>query len=391
MTAIDFDRVNRFLVQDALPFWSTAGSYDNGCFVEHLDLNGTPVDPGFTRTRVQARQIYVFCHAHVAGLMDAGDMCARAVEFFMKSAWLGPERGWAKLIDRQGAVLDGGFDFYDVSFALFALGWYYRLSGDPRCLALAHQTLDFLKKEVAHPAGGFLNDAAASQPRQQNPHMHLIEAMNVWHEATGDDRFSDVAGNVLHLFETRFCDPHSGALYEFFGDDWRRLEGEAGKIVEPGHQFEWAWIIGHRGRLAGQPCPDLMRRLIDSALRGHDVETGLTIDQVDDSGRPLAASLRLWPQTEAIKAALAEREFLHVDTNARIATILGALFERFLDVAPVPGTWIDHFDAHGSPIVNKIPASSLYHLTLAFLELLRMRPQLAQANPLTSTHSPYVL
>jgi mannose/cellobiose epimerase-like protein (N-acyl-D-glucosamine 2-epimerase family) len=378
MISIDFNRARRFLADDALPFWSDTGFYDNGCFVEHLDLSGTPVDPGFTRTRVQARQIYVFCHAHLAGIFPANEMCERAAGFFMRSAWLGPERGWAKLIDREGGVKDGSYDFYDVSFALFAIGWYYRLSGDPRCLELAHATLDFLERHAGHPAGGFRNNESASLPRQQNPHMHLVEALNVWFEATGEARFGDLAERVLVLFETRFTDPASGALFEFFNDDWSRFDGPMGRIVEPGHQFEWAWIIGHNGRMTGKTRYPLMQRLIASATRaGYNPQTGLTIDQVDGEGQVLAGSTRLWPQTESIKAALAEREFLGGETNSRISLALSGLFDRFLDPAPVSGTWIDHYDDQWSPIVDKVPASSLYHITLAFLDLLRLEPMLS--------------
>lgn len=375
MSAIAFDRARAFLCDQALPLWSTTGRYDNGCYVEHLDLAGAPVDPGFTRTRVQARQLYVFCHSQLAGLGTFREQCDQSAEFFMRSAWLGPDAGWAKLIDTKGSVLDGNYDFYDVSFALFAIGWYYRLSADARCLELAHATLDYLDRHAAHPDGGFRNDVASSLPRQQNPHMHLVEALNVWFEATGEARFAHQATRIIDLFETRFVDPQSGALHEFFNDDWSRLDAPAGRIVEPGHQFEWAWIIGHNGRITGQERHALMARLIDSATRaGYSSTSGLTIDQVDPEGRVISPHTRLWPQTESIKAALAAREFLERDTEDRIALTLDGLFARFLDTGPVPGTWIDHYDDAGAIIVNKIPASSLYHITLAFLDLLRLRP-----------------
>jgi mannose/cellobiose epimerase-like protein (N-acyl-D-glucosamine 2-epimerase family) len=50
------------------------------------------------------------------------------------------------------------------------------------------------------------------------------------------------------------------------------------------------------------------------------------------------------------------------------------LFRHFLDPAPVPGTWIDHVDADARPRVDKIPASTLYHVFLAFAELMRVAP-----------------
>jgi mannose/cellobiose epimerase-like protein (N-acyl-D-glucosamine 2-epimerase family) len=372
--AIRFDEARAFLVEAALPLWTTRGVYDNGCFVEHFDLAANPVDPGYTRIRAQARQIYVLCHADVAGLYQSRDVADRAIEFFIASAWLGPDRGWARRISRHGALIDPTSDLYEISFAMFALAWRYRVAPDPRLLAIAHQTLDFLDARMKHLHGGYHNDSEASAPRQQNPHMHLTEAMNAWFEASGDARFIALAGELVDLLERRLTDPRTGALGEFFEDDWTPVAGLKGDLVEPGHQFEWAWIVGHYGRLSGKPRHDLMRRLIASGLlHGYDAATGLTIDQVGRDGRPIATSRRLWPQTEALKAMLAAGEFLDAPEPRRVAAITSAILDRYLKPAPVPGAWIDHFDGSGTAIVNKIPATSLYHVALAFFELLRLR------------------
>jgi mannose/cellobiose epimerase-like protein (N-acyl-D-glucosamine 2-epimerase family) len=376
------DEARSFLVEEALPFWSSRGAYANGCFVEHLDLAGRPVDPGFTRVRVQARQIYVFSHAERAGIFIQPGLCERAVDFFIRSAWLGHDRGWAKLIRRDGVLIDGASDLYDISFALFALAWRYRVARDPRCLEIAHATLDFLERKMKHPRGGFDNDAGRSSPRLQNPHMHLAEAMNAWYEASGEKRFLALAGEIIELMNSRFCDPSTGLLGEYFNDDWSLVKGPKGDVVEPGHQFEWAWIVGQHGRLSGAPGHELMRKLISSALRhGFDETTGLTVDQVSRDGRPLAISHRLWPQTEALKACLAAGEFLQEPAAPRVAKVLDAILDRFLAPGPVPGTWIDHYRPDGSLMVDKVPATSLYHVTLAFLELLRLRPMLAASLP----------
>jgi N-acylglucosamine 2-epimerase/mannose-6-phosphate isomerase len=206
--------------------------------------------------------------------------------------------------------------------------------------------------------------------------MHLMEAMNAWVEASGEPRFAVLADELAALLVTKFSDGQ-GALGEFFNADLTPCNGPRGEIVEPGHQFEWAWIIAHHGRLTGQDQRAIMRRLIASGFRhGFDEATGLTVDQVDRRGKIIAASHRLWPQTEALKAALAAHEFLGEGHLERIGQIVEAIFTYFLRPGPVGGTWIDHFDADWRPIVEKVPASSLYHLSLAFFELLRLRDRL---------------
>mgnify|MGYP002076541357 CR=1 FL=1 len=206
--------------------------------------------------------------------------------------------------------------------------------------------------------------------------MHLVEAMNAWADATGDTRFTQVATEILELFELHFSDAETGALGEYFNDDWSPASGPRGEIVEPGHQFEWAWIIGHYGRITGHTKHDLMRRLIGFAMKhGYDKKGGYTIDQVGRDGRPISLNRRLWPQTETIKGCLAAREFLDENHDDIIGTVVETIFTRFVEPAPMRAGWIDHYNADWGSIVDKVPASSLYHVTLAFFETLRLRQQ----------------
>ncbi|MBB6486714.1 AGE family epimerase/isomerase [Rhizobium lusitanum] len=383
-SAVPYDRIYCHLVDELLPFWSTEGRHRNGCFVEHLDMRGAAVDPGFTRVRVQARQIYVFSHAAHHGIFGSNEVGIKSADFLIKSAWLGAERGWAKLISQRGEVLDDTSDLYDISFAIFALAWAYRINRDQRYLTVALQTVDFLRREMQHPLGGFWNDAQRSFPRQQNPHMHLIEAMNAWGEVSRDERFYRLAAEIIDLFQSRLVDSNTGALGEFFQDDWSPLDGPHGDIVEPGHQFEWAWIIGHYGRIFGDPKPDLMRKLIAFAMKyGFREEKGHTIDQVNRNGAEISPNTRLWPQTETIKACVAAREFLGENRDLIIAKVTNTIFSRFFSPAPIRAGWIDHYDRDGKPLVDKIPSSSLYHVVLAFLEVLRLKGVISMSNSIS--------
>ena len=52
-----------------------------------------------------------------------------------------------------------------------------------------------------------------------------------------------------------------------------------------------------------------------------------------------------------------------------------AAAERFCDAylaTATPGLWVDQFGADGASAARTVKASSLYHITLAFLEVLRM-------------------
>ena len=48
----------------ALPFWASRGvDSKHGGFVEELQTDGSPSDPGFKRVRVQGRQLFSFATA----------------------------------------------------------------------------------------------------------------------------------------------------------------------------------------------------------------------------------------------------------------------------------------------------------------------------------------
>ena len=70
-------RVADWLFDQALPRWAAQGVDDRGRFWEQLDFDGRPVRGVKRRTRVQARQVYVFCEATALGFED-GRTVARA-------------------------------------------------------------------------------------------------------------------------------------------------------------------------------------------------------------------------------------------------------------------------------------------------------------------------
>ena len=150
------------MFETALPLWARIGvDFANGGFVERLDQDGQDLGLDFKRTRVTSRQVYVFAHAKLLGWADETGVLEHGYAF-LRRAWLGVDKGWARTLTREGEVLDATPDLYDIAFSLFALGWYVRASGDQSAIDIALQTLDFLDANLRWPDGGFKHDAAAA-------------------------------------------------------------------------------------------------------------------------------------------------------------------------------------------------------------------------------------
>ena len=359
-----------WMVDDALPVWATAGRDAAGFgFQEHLTLDGLPAGVPFKRMRVQARQIYVFSHAHHLGLVGGIDAAADALRFITAEG-MRPDGAWVRTLGRRGGVLDPAVDLYDVAFVLLALAWFARATGDPAPLHQARHTLHWVRSHMAAPGGGYHNALPPEGGhRQQNPHMHLLEAALALYEASPEALFADVAGEMVALFRNHFHHPETGSLGEFYDEGLRPAAGPAGTHVEPGHLYEWAWLLHRFGRLFGdQAGPEIARLYGYAETHGRDPTGVAILDVLNRDGSMRTASSRLWPQTEALKAhtALAARG-LAVDE--RIAAGLTYLLASHLTDCP-RGTWRDQFASVGGPALSgKIPASSLYHLFSAFAEL----------------------
>ncbi len=372
------DRVEAWLAQ-AWPLWLAHGvDPDTGLFHEQLGFDGRPDPTAPLRVRVQGRQLHCWSRAGAAGhAAQARPLLERALAAIETRYWGqadGP--GWIHLLDPAGRPLNRLRDTYDQAFMLFGLCGADQ-AGLARARPLADATLAFLDDALTDAGDRSLFEGLPpGLPRRSNPHMHLLEAMLAWFGWTGEAAFLDRANAVALLVRDRFLDRASGTLIEQFTADLRRAPPPLGDSVEPGHHFEWSWLLHRLAQAGGCDLREEAALLHRWALRhGLDVG-GFAVDECDRLGGMRRRTARAWPQTELIKSHLANDA---PDAAARAAL---ALLDRYL-ATDVAGLWIDQFDADGQPCAPVVPASTLYHLVVAFEELLQAagRPLAQPATP----------
>ncbi len=357
----------RWLFDAALPLWASVGRNPaSGGFEEAIGWDGRAVAAAL-RARVQARQVYVYATAGALGWDGPWRQAIRGGLHFIDAHYRRPDGLYRTKVDAEGRPLDETATLYDQAFFLFASASTARALPEraPALEADALAHLDAVERHFVHPAGGFREEDAA-RPFQSNPHMHLFEATMAWRELTGRARWGEVADRIAELCLTRFIDARTGALREFFGASWAPAPGADGRIVEPGHQFEWAWLLqrwgaarGHEGAFAAA-C-----RLFEIGVtHGVDPQRDVAINALDDGFAALDPIARLWPQTERIKAALV---LAGEDREAQVAAACAGL-RRYTDVTPA-GLWRDRLRPDGSFLEEPAPASSFYHIVCALNEL----------------------
>ena len=316
--------------------------------------------------------MYVFSHASLLGWFDGAQLVRGTFERGYHRFWH-PDGGYVFTITPKGDISDATRYAYEQAFALLGYAWFYRLTADPRAITLAEELWAWLLGRLGRKErGGFALAAPASGSLSQNPHMHLLEACLNWYEASGDAVWLGRAGKLFALFENHFFDAENRVLREFFTNDWR-AQGVDAERIYPGHQVEWIWLINRYGALSGNQITKYTPALYEFATRlGRNSTTGLLYEEVNPKGRLITSGSRLWSQTELLKAQVVLYEHDPSASAAeQIKRTVDNIFTYHIDPAGA-GLWMDEVDATGKGVSRDVPASTFYHLFLAFVEVNRI-------------------
>ncbi|WP_231680990.1 AGE family epimerase/isomerase [Brevundimonas sp. AAP58] len=351
----------------ALPIWATLGQTADGVFAEVIGMDGRSVKTS-RRARVQARQIYVFAQAGQLGWEGPWSRCvddgvARLIADYLRDDGL-----CRTLLAADGTPLDETAMVYDQAFVMFALAMAKAAgcadaSLESRALTIRDQLQARAEDNGAIVEGG-------EHPHQSNCHMHLLEACLAWEEIGGDAGWAAFTDQIVRLARSTFIDPEEGFLREFFGPDWAPAPDEAGRLVEPGHQFEWAWLMARyaRGRRDTEALA-VARRLYAHGQAGVSELLGVAVDAMNDDGSIRSHRARLWPQTEWLKASLilaeSSRDGERQTYLDGAAAAQRALWFYLCD----SGLWRDKRLPDRKFIDEPAPASSFYHIMAAFRQL----------------------
>lgn len=367
--------LRRWLDEDALPMWWDVGAAKpDGGFFERIGQNAKPMTGDNRRSRVQPRQAYCYAAAGQKGWNGDWKKAVNHGLTWFDSVYRLENGLYGNLADASGNLIDATFDFYNQAFALFATAQTAMVFPERRdeMLAKAHSILAILQRDYAHPVIGFEEANPPREPLCSNPHMHFFEAMLAWEKVDPQGPWHGLTDDIAHLAMSKFIDAQSGGLREFFDHDWNPMPGDKGRIMEPGHQFEWAWLLTRWGDLRkNEDAITKAKRLFEIGEKyGICPQRKVAIMSLYDDFSVHDALARLWPQTEWLKAAVRLASVTHGE--ARYAYLgsavraIGAL-QPFLDT-PVPGLWFDKWPADAPMIDEPAPASTFYHIVCAIYE-----------------------
>ncbi|MEL0090259.1 MAG: AGE family epimerase/isomerase [Rhodospirillales bacterium] len=366
-----------WLSEQVFPTWATRGADPtNGGFYELLNSDLTAVERP-RRARLVGRQIYCFSVAKEIGWK--GD-CKSLVDnglSFLRKYLIRVDQTVRCSVSKDGEPANDSVDLYDDAFVLFALATVVSVFGRNSDIEeLARGIADATISRARRVDGAFQEHENAILA---NPNMHLMEAFLAWCETASsqDNYWIDLTEQLANCALNHMIEENISSLPEYFDANWVPIRDENGLLIEPGHQFEWAWLLARWSFLNGN------REMFSSAMIianigekfGVDRSQKIVINSINEHHRPRDKSAKLWPQAERSK-------FWHAVSLHPFATLEEKIMGRakceealegmclFFKDSP-PGLWREVLSYDNGLVTEPTRASSLYHIVSAILTVNR--------------------
>ncbi|MFR0674296.1 AGE family epimerase/isomerase [Enterobacterales bacterium AW_CKDN230030176-1A_HGKHYDSX7] len=357
----DFDaRLRRFRqhLDDVLvPLWQGPGwNADMALPYEALDAEHRPLPVVRYRAMACARQLYLF-----SSRLGEPGAAARAATLFrsLRTHFHDAEHGgWFYSIDAQGQPLDRRKDLYTHAFIVFACAHYWGQVGERLVESTLEGALSIVAERFARGDG--LYEASLGEDWSdlgsgplQNPQMHLAEAFLQTLAVRPDEAVQHALTGLCDALQRDFVDPDTGVMLE-------RPRGAADNWFEPGHQFEWFFLLDTSPLLRDTPLHASIDRAFGFAEQ-YGVKDGAVLAMLAVDGQALDATQRIWAQAEYLRALV-----LRAGGEAKLAGQLQVLEARFLREAG----WYECRDGEGNVSRHDMPSTTPYHLETCLQGLL---------------------
>jgi mannose/cellobiose epimerase-like protein (N-acyl-D-glucosamine 2-epimerase family) len=246
-------------VSSILNFWYPAARDDrHGGFLNLLAKDGSVIDGEQKHLVASCRFAVLFSMGILAdtGLDWCHDAAKDAVDF-LRRAHRDPVHGGYFWILKGDVPVDRRKQGYGHSFVLLA-GATATRAGVPGGPELLEDAVDIAERHMFRGEALAINTASedfseVTPYRSQNPNMHYCEAFIAAHEATGDNRYLDRAYRIAERVASQLATAAGGYVWENYDAGWQpdwdrrdrdRVSLESTIGMMPGHQLEWAKLLG---------------------------------------------------------------------------------------------------------------------------------------------------
>lgn len=356
-----FSRVQQHFMDVIVPLWQGPGwNADMALPYEALDAQHQPLPPQRYRAMACARQLFLFSSfIDNPQVPDAKTRAAALFRSLQQHFHDAEHGGWFYSIDPQGAPLDRRKDLYTHAFIVFACAHYWAKVREPLLESVLNAALHVVAERFADDDGLYESVLAEDWSSLdagplQNPLMHLAEAFLAVLEVREDADTQAALDALAEGMQRRFVDAGKGVMLE-------QPLGAVDNWSEPGHQFEWFYLLESSEQLRGTPLHQSLTTAFGHAeAQGVDPATGAVVASLDVEGGVKDGTQRIWAQAEYLRALT-----LRSGSETLLARQLNALEQRFLHV----GGWNECLDDQGQISRRDMPSTTPYHLATCYIGL----------------------
>lgn len=359
-----------FVFEQLLENWANYGiNTKYGFSYESMNHDWSVNSVGRLRLLTQCRQLYTFSRASQIQTKPVWQAKLQPLFNFITSYFF-KEGRWIFSLNEDLSVQQSQTDTYTLAFVLLSFSHYYQVTQNKEALSYIDKTHRFLISNMQATTGGFYESYPidTNQTRRQNPHMHLLEGYIAAYNTTKNEDYKKALNLILPLIKERFYDKKTGTLREFFYSDWT-IESRIGHQVEPGHHFEWVWLLHEAYKITPDTkLTDLAQNLWITATRHGMAVNGGIYNQIDgDTYQAIDKAKRIWPITEYLKAITA----IPIERNEKVRRIESALSFLNDHYFQENGVWNEYLNEDNSPRNYPLPGTSSYHIFLGLVEVIR--------------------
>lgn len=356
-----FSTVQQHFMEVIVPLWQGPGwNAEMALPYEALDARHQPLPPQRYRAMACARQLFLFSSFIGNPQVPNAEVRAAALFRSLQRHFHDAEHGgWFYSIDPHGAPLDRRKDLYTHAFIIFACAHYWAKVREPLVESVLNAALNVVAERFADGDG--LYDAVLDEEWSsldagplQNPLMHLAEAFLATLEVREDAKTLAALDALAEAMQRRFVDVEHGVMLEKpldAVDNWS----------EPGHQFEWFYLLDSSAHLRGTPLHrSLTTAFAHAQAQGVDQATGAVVAMLEVDSSVKDGNQRIWAQAEYLRALT-----LRPDSLPLLGRQLDALQQRFLHA----GGWNECLDNQGRISRSDMPSTTPYHLATCYIGL----------------------
>lgn len=358
LTAL-FTSVQQHFLNVIVPLWQGPGwNTDMALPYEALDARHQPLPPQRYRAMACARQLYLFASL-IGQVPNAEERAAALFRSLQRHFHDAEHGGWFYSVDPNGAPLDQRKDLYTHAFILFACAHYWDKVREPLVESVLNAALEVIAQRFAtadslYEASLDRDWSSLNSGPLQNPLMHLAEAFLATLSVREDPAVQRALVELCTAMHKRFIDPQHSVLME-------KPLGAVDNWFEPGHQFEWYFLLESSDLLRGSKLhTSLERAFAFTEQSGVVQQTYAVAAMLDPTGQTRDATQRIWAQAEYLRALT-----LRPDSEAAVQRQLQALHNQFLHA----DGWHECRDEHGEVSRRDMPSTTPYHLATCYAGL----------------------